>query len=393
MTIDNDFARLSDFEPMDAELRAIRQHLHAHPELSFEETETARFVAEKLEGWGYEVTRNVGGNGVVARMTQGAGKKSIAIRADMDALPITEQTGKPYASQVPGKMHACGHDGHTTVLLGAAEYLARTRKFNGTVNLIFQPAEEAGGFSGAQAMIEDGLFERFPFDAIFGLHNHPGAPEGSWLMRSGPLMAAADTVEIRITGKGGHASRPHLTIDPVVVACNLVVSLQSVISRNVDPTQTAVVTVGAIHAGEVANVIPESASMLLTVRSFDPKVREILEKRIRALTTSLVEGFGATVEIDYAYGNPVVVNSEKETEFARMVAEELVGEGNVALCPLIPGSEDFSHFLQHKPGSFLRLGNGMNSAILHSAKYDFADDSLTAGAAMWARLTERYLDA
>ncbi|MDM9624893.1 M20 aminoacylase family protein [Rhizobium sp. S152] len=391
MTIDNDFARLSDFEPKDAELRAIRQHLHAHPELSFEETETAKFVADKLEGWGYEVTRNVGGHGVVARMTQGAGKKSIAIRADMDALPITEQTGKPYASTVPGKMHACGHDGHTTVLLGAAEYLARTRKFNGTVNLIFQPAEEAGGFSGAQAMIDDGLFKRFPFDAIFGLHNHPGAPEGSWLMRSGPLMAAADTVEITITGKGGHASRPHLTIDPVVIAANLVVALQSVISRNVDPTQTAVVTVGAIHAGEVANVIPESAKMLITVRSFDPKVRETLEKRIRTLTTSLVEGFGATVEIDYAYGNPVVVNSEKETEFARMVAEELVGEGNVALCPLIPGSEDFSHFLQHKPGSFLRLGNGMNSAILHSAKYDFADDSLTAGAAMWARLTERFL--
>ncbi|MGG6892934.1 MULTISPECIES: M20 aminoacylase family protein [Rhizobium] len=393
MTLDNDFARLSDFEPMKAELTGIRQHLHANPELSFEEAETARFVAEKLESWGYEVTRNVGGHGVVARLTAGAGKKSIAIRADMDALPILEQTGRPYASKAPGKMHACGHDGHTTMLLGAAEYLARTRRFNGTVNLIFQPAEEAGAVSGAQAMIKDGLFERFPFDAIFGLHNHPGAPEGSWLMRSGPLMAAADTVEITITGKGGHASRPHLTIDPIVVACNLVVSLQTVVARSIDPTQTAVVTVGSIHAGEASNVIPESARMALSVRSFDPKIRELLETRIRQLAHSVAEGYGASVDIDYIRGYPVVVNSEKETELARTVAEELVGADKVSTCNLIPGSEDFAYFLEHKPGSFLRLGNGVNSPVLHSAKYDFADESLTAGAAMWARLTERYLDA
>jgi len=392
MSLDNDFARLSDFEPMEAELTAVRRHLHAHPELSFEEAETARFVAEKLESWGYDVTRNVGGHGVVARMTVGAGKKSIAIRADMDALPITEETGRPYASTVAGKMHACGHDGHTTILLGAAEYLARTRRFNGTVNLIFQPAEEAGALSGAPAMIADGLFERFPFDVIFGLHNHPGAPEGTWLMRSGPLMAAADSAEIIIKGKGGHASRPHLTVDPVVVACNLVVSLQSVVSRSIDPTQTAVVTVGAIHAGEAANVIPESAKLLLSIRSFDPKVRETLEARIRRLAETIADGYGATAEIEYTRGHPVVVNSEAETVFARMVAEELVGADKVALCNLIPGSEDFSHFLEHKPGSFLRLGNGVESAILHSAKYDFADKSLTVGAAMWARLTERYLD-
>ncbi|MDR6666048.1 M20 aminoacylase family protein [Rhizobium sp. 1399] len=392
MSLDNDFARLSDFEPMEAELTAVRRHLHAHPELSFEEAETARFVAEKLESWGYDVTRNVGGHGVVARMTVGAGKKSIAIRADMDALPITEETGRPYASTVAGKMHACGHDGHTTILLGAAEYLARTRRFNGTVNLIFQPAEEAGALSGAPAMIADGLFERFPFDVIFGLHNHPGAPEGTWLMRSGPLMAAADSAEIIIRGKGGHASRPHLTVDPVVVACNLVVSLQSVVSRSIDPTQTAVVTVGAIHAGEAANVIPENAKLLLSIRSFDPKVRETLEARIRRLAETIADGYGATAEIEYTRGHPVVVNSEAETEFARMVAEELVGADKVALCNLIPGSEDFSHFLEHKPGSFLRLGNGVESAILHSAKYDFADKSLTVGAAMWARLTERYLD-
>jgi hippurate hydrolase len=392
MTLNNDFARLSDLEPMKAELVAIRRHLHAHPELSFEENETARLVAEKLENWGYAVTRNVGGLGVVAQLRVGAGTRSIGIRADMDALPIQEQGGKPHASTSAGKMHACGHDGHTTMLLGAAEYLARTRRFSGTVNLIFQPAEEAGLASGAQAMIKDGLFERFPVDAIFGLHNHPGAPEGTWLFRSGPLMAASDTVEITITGKGGHAARPHLAVDPVVVACHLVVALQSVVSRSIDPTQTAVITVGAIHAGEAANVIPESARMLLSVRSFETKIRQLLEARIRALSEAIAQGHGACVAIAYGYGSPAVVNTEKETEFARGVAEELVGADKVTDCELIPGSEDFSHYLKRKPGCFLRLGNGLDSAALHNAKYDFADESLVTGAAMWARLAERYLN-
>lgn len=389
--LDNAFARVSDFADMEADLIETRHHLHANPELSFEEAETARYVAEKLESWGYEVTPNVGGHGVVARLTVGESKKGIAIRADMDALPILEETGAPYASTVPGKMHACGHDGHTTVLLGAAQYLAKTRRFNGSVTLIFQPAEEAGKPSGAQKMIADGLFERFPFDAIFGLHNHPGAAEGAILVRSGPLMASSDTVNITIKGKGGHASRPHLTIDPIVVACNLVVALQTVVSRNIDPTQTAVVTVGTIHAGEAVNVIPEYAKLALSVRCFEPRIRALLEERITKLTHSVVEGFGATVDFQYEHGYPVVVNSEAETDFARTVAEELIGVDNVSTCHLIPGSEDFSYFLEHKPGSFLRLGNGVNSAILHSAKYDFADASLTVGAAMWARLTERYL--
>jgi hippurate hydrolase len=391
MTRDNAYARISDFEPLARELAATRHYLHAHPELSFEEVETARFVAEKLEGWGYDVSRNVGGHGVVARLKVGTGTRSIAIRADMDALPIEEETGLSYASQTPGKMHACGHDGHTTMLLGAAEYLARTRRFDGTVNLIFQPAEEAGVGSGAQAMIADGLFERFPCDAIFGLHNHPGAAEGSWLMRSGPLMAAADTVKIIITGKGGHASRPHLTVDPVVIACNLVVSLQSIVSRNIDPTQTAVITVGAIHSGEASNVIPNIATMSLSVRSFEPGIRATLETRIRKLAAAVAEGHDATATIDYLHGYPVVVNSEKETAFAREVAEELVGADNVATCNLIPGSEDFAYFLEHRPGSFLRLGNGLKSEILHSSKFNFSDENLTVGAAMWARLTERFL--
>ena len=388
---DNLYARISDFDAMEADLKATRQYLHANPELSLQEEKTAAFVAEKLEAWGYEVTRNVGGHGVVARLTAGSGTRGIAIRADMDALPIMEETGAPYASKTPGVMHACGHDGHTTVLLGAAEHLARTRRFNGTVTLIFQPAEENGRPSGAQKMIADGLFERFPFDAIFGLHNHPGAPEGTILTRSGPIMASSDTVNITITGKGGHASRPHLTIDPVVVACNIVMSLQTVVSRNVDPTQTAVVTVGTIHAGEAVNVIPEYAKLALSVRCFEPKIRELLQARITKLATSVAEGHDAKIDIHYDHGYPVVVNSDAETEFARTIAEELVGAGNVQTCSLIPGSEDFAYFLEHKPGSFLRLGNGMKSAILHSSKYDFADASLTTGAALWARLAERYL--
>lgn len=389
---DNLYARVTDFDAMEVDLKATRQHLHANPELSFEEAETARYVADKLEAWGYTVTRNVGGHGVVATLKNGTGTKSIGIRADMDALPIEEETGVAYSSTVSGKMHACGHDGHTTMLLGAAEYLARTRRFNGVVTLIFQPAEEAGQNSGAQRMIADGLFERFPIDAIFGLHNHPGMPAGALLTRPGPIMAGGNTVRITIIGKGGHASRPHLTVDPVLVACNLVVTLQSIVSRNVDPTQTAVVTVSTIHAGEASNVIPNAAKISMSVRFFDPAIATLLEERIRKLTASVAEGHGATAEIEYEYGYPVVVNSEKETAFAREVAEELVGTDNVSTCPPLPGSEDFAYFLHHRPGSFLRLGNGKESQILHSSKYDFNDSSLTTGSAMWARLAERYLD-
>lgn len=389
----NQFAGLQDFEDRVGELIETRRHLHAHPELSFEEHETAAYVAERLERWGYEVTRNVGGLGVVGRLKQGEGGRSIAIRADMDALPIQEATGLPYASRTHGKMHACGHDGHTAMLLGAAEYLARTRHFNGTVNLIFQPAEEAGKISGAQAMIADGLFERFPCDAIFGLHNHPGAPAGTFLMRAGPLMAAADTAIITITGRGGHASRPHLTVDPIVVVANMVMTLQTVVARNVNPTETAVVTVGTIHGGTASNVIPESAEIAVSIRSFSAEVRDLLETRVRDISTSIAGAHGANVSIDYERGYPVVVNSQEETDFATAVVRELVGEDKVGVCPMIPGSEDFAYFLEHKPGCFLRLGNGENSAILHSSKYDFNDDSLTTGAAMWARLAERFLSA
>ncbi len=393
MTQSDNFARIADLEPRRSALEEIRQHLHANPELSFEEEKTAAYVAEKLEGWGYDVTRNVGGHGVVGRLTVGTGGRSVAIRADMDALPILEKTGLPYASTVAGKMHACGHDGHTTMLLGAAEHLARTKNFNGTVTLVFQPAEEAGEISGAQAMIADGLFERFPCDAIFGLHNHPGAPEGTILTRSGPMMAAADTAYIKVIGKGGHASRPHLTVDPVMVACSLVMALQTVVARNVDPTETAVITVGTIHGGEASNVIPDDVDLAVSIRSFSPVVRELLQRRVCELTEQHVAAYGATAEIKYELGYPVVVNSDAETAFATEVARELIGDAKVSTCPLIPGSEDFSYFLQHKPGSFLRLGNGVDSAVLHNPKYNFNDANLPVGSALWARLAERYLAA
>ena len=393
MTQSDNFARLADFEPRREALEEIRHHLHANPELSFEEEKTAAFVADKLESWGYEVTRNVGGHGVVGCLTVGTGGRSVAIRADMDALPILEKTGLPYASKFEGKMHACGHDGHTTMLLGAAEYLARTKNFNGTVTLVFQPAEEAGEISGAQAMIADGLFERFPCDAIFGLHNHPGAPEGTVLTRSGPIMAAADTAYIKVIGKGGHASRPHLTVDPVMVACSLVMALQTVVARNIDPTETAVITVGAIHGGEASNVIPDDVDLAVSIRSFSPVVRDLLQKRVCELTEQHVAAYGATAEIKYELGYPVVVNSDAETVFATEVVRELIGDDKVSTCPLIPGSEDFAYFLQHKPGSFLRLGNGVDSAVLHNPKYNFNDANLPVGSALWARLAERYLAA
>ena len=392
MQSDKQYCQLSDLEDSKDQLVEMRHHIHQHPELSYEEFETSDYVAGKLQSWGYEVTRNIGGTGLVGRLRAGSGKRSVGVRADMDALPIREQTGLDYASIHHGKMHACGHDGHTAVLLGAARYLARTRKFDGTLNLIFQPAEEAGSNSGAEQMLADGLFERFPCDAIFGLHNHPGYPAGTFMFRAGPFMAACDTVKIRITGKGGHAARPHLAVDPVLVASSLVMALQTIVSRNIDPAETAVVTVGSLHAGHVANVIPDAATLELSVRSFSTEVRRTLEERIRGLAQAQADGYGAHVDIDYIRGYPVLVNSERETAFARQIAEELVGPEQV-IAPFAPiaGSEDFAYFLQQRPGCFVRLGNGAGKPMLHNAGYDFNDDNLTGGAAYWSRLVERFL--
>lgn len=381
-------ADVADLEPG---LREIRQHLHQHPELSNEETATAALVADKLRALGYQVTTGLGGHGVVGSLTSGSGSRSIGIRADMDALPIAERTGVSYASQYPGKMHACGHDGHTTMLLGAAEQLARSKNFSGTVHLIFQPAEEIGFNSGAERMLAEGLFERFPCDAVYGLHNHPGYPVGKMMFRSGPFMAACDTVNITIHGKGGHAARPHMAVDPILVAGSLVVALQSIVSRSIDPNETAVVTIGSLHSGHASNVIPETARLEMSVRSFDARVRKILEERIRTLVEHHATGYGARAEIEYVPGYPVLVNHDQETAFALSVAKELLGEENVIdNLPPISGSEDFAYFLQQKPGCFLRLGNG-DSAALHNPAYNFNDQSLTFGAAYWTRLVEQYL--
>ncbi len=392
MSATQDFCFLHDTQDLRDELSEIRHHLHQHPELAYQEFKTSDFVAQSLERWGYAVTRGLGGTGMVATLKAGSGTRAVAVRADMDALPINEETGLPYASTEAGKMHACGHDGHTTMVLGAARHLARTRRFDGTVHLVFQPAEEIGADSGAKRMIEDGLFERFPCEAIFGLHNHPGYPTGTFLFRSGPFMAACDTVEMVIHGRGGHAARPHLAVDPIVIGAQLVNALQTVVSRNVDPMQTAVVTVGSFNAGHVANVIPETARLQISVRSFDPEVRKLLEARIRTLAHAHAEAHGARIEINYVPGYPVVVNSVKETEFALTVARELVGEQRVidGFGP-IAGSEDFAYYLQEKPGCFLRLGNGEHAPMLHNPSYDFNDDNLTVGAAYWTRLVERFL--
>ena len=387
------FCELNDLSGAAGFLSATRRHIHQHPELSFAEADTADLVARHLEEWGWQVTRGVGGHGVVGSLREGTGTRSVALRADMDALPIDEASGKPWSSRRGGVMHACGHDGHTTMLLGAAQQLARTRQFSGTVHLVFQPAEEAGQDSGAQRMIADGLFERFPCDAIFGLHNSPGVPTGTFGFGSGPFMAASDAAYITIHGKGGHAARPQQTVDPVLIVGSLVVALQSIVSRNIDPRQTAIVTIGAVHAGSAANVIPDTATMALSIRSFDPEVRDLLEQHIRTLVTAHVQGYGGEVTIDYQRGYPVVINSDAETAFACEVARELVGADKVvANFPAVTGSEDFAYYLQHKPGSFLRLGNG-EGAMLHNPRYDFNDEILTVGAAYWTRLAERFLAA
>ncbi len=387
------YCQLGDLSGAAGFLADTRRHLHQHPELSFEEKDTAALVAKYLEEWGWQVTRGVGGHGVVGTLREGAGTRSVALRADMDALPIPEATGRPWASANPGVMHACGHDGHTATLLGAAQQLARSRDFSGTVHLVFQPAEEAGKGSGAQRMIADGLFERFPCDAIFGLHNTPGYPAGTFGFGVGPFMSASDTARITIHGRGGHAARPQQTVDPILIAGSLVMALQSVVSRNVDPRHTAIVTIGALHAGSASNVIPDVATMALSIRSFDAGVRDLLEQRIRALVSAHAEGYGGRAEVDYERGYPVVVNSQAETEFARQVAEELVGPARVIFpFPVVTGSEDFAYYLLHKPGSFFRLGNGEDGAMLHNPHYDFNDEILTVGAAFWTRLAQRYLD-
>ncbi len=374
-----------------AEFVALRQDLHRHPELAFAEERTGHRVATLLEGWGYEVTRGLGGTGIVGTLQRGNGTRRLGLRADMDALPIAEETGLPHASRTAGAMHACGHDGHTAILLAAARYLAEDGRFSGTLDLIFQPAEEIG--QGARRMIADGLFERFPCDAVFGLHNWPGAPAGRFGFVPGPAMASVDWARIRVAGTGGHGASPQEAVDPVVAAAHVITALQTIVARNAPPLDLAVVTVGSIHGGAAANVIPDAVEMTLTTRAYRPEVRSLLERRIKALATAQAESFGARAEIEWKHGFPSVVNHADETAFARAVAVEAFGEAAVDpdFAPRT-ASEDFAFMLEARPGSYLFVGNG-DSAPLHSPRYDFNDALIEPAAAYWASLAETFLTA
>ena len=375
------------------DMTAWRRHLHANPELGYEEQQTSAFVAEKLQSFGVdEIHRGLGKTGVVAVIRGGAGDRKIALRADMDALPIKEATGLPHASRADGKMHACGHDGHTTMLLGAARYLAETRKFDGTVYLYFQPAEE--GRAGAKAMIEDGLFQRFPADEVYGLHNWPSLPFGSFGMCKGPAMAASDEFKITLKGRGSHAAMPHGSLDPVVAGASIVQALQTIIARQIDPLDNAVISVTQFQAGDTFNVIPETARLAGTVRTFKPETRDFCETRLREVAGGIAGGFGLGHEIFYRRGYPPTVNHDRESDRAADIAAELVGENAVDRSPQpVMGAEDFAYMLEEKPGSYIWMGVGgaEEGKILHSPYYDFNDDALPLGTSYWVRLVERLM--
>jgi hippurate hydrolase len=371
----------------------IRHDIHAHPELGFAETRTSALVAEKLAQWGYEVTTGVGGTGVVGRIRRGTSARTIGLRADMDALPIQESTGLPYASTVAGTMHACGHDGHTATLLAAAYHLAAESRFDGTLNVIFQPAEE--GLGGASRMIAEGLFERFPCDRVYALHNAPGVPVGHFALRHGCMMASSDTATITVTGRGAHGAMPQLGCDPVVAAASIVMALQTVVARNVDPARAAVVTVGAINAGTAGNVIPESATLRLSVRALDGETRDLLEARIRGIAELQAQSYGATATVEYRSISRPLVNDREATELAIETIEALVGKHGLTIMPdAVMGSEDFSWMTEKRPGCYVLLGNGVGSVggcSVHNPGYDFNDGALVWGAAWFVALTQRYL--
>lgn len=375
---------------------ALRRDLHRHPELGFQEVRTSALVAEKLAEWGYEVTRGLGGTGVVGQLRRGTGERRLGLRADMDALPITEATGLPHASCHHGLMHACGHDGHTAMLLAAAHHLAKHGQFSGTLNLIFQPAEE--GLGGARKMMDDGLFTRFPCDAIFAMHNMPGHPPGHLLFRTGAFMASSENITITLHGVGGHGAMPHHAADPVVAGSAIVLGLQSIVARNVPPLQMAVITVGAFQAGDANNVIPQTATLKLSVRSLDRSVRELLNRRIRELVEAQAHSYGVRAEVDFRGGYPVLVNTPAETEFARQVGRELVGDAKVTeQAEPLTGSEDFAFMLEDVPGSYLLIGNGDDATgghgacMVHNPNYDFEDRNIAVGGAYWVKLAERFL--
>lgn len=373
----------------------LRRDIHRHPELAFEEHRTAELVATRLEAWGYSVHRSLGGTGVVGTLKRGNSQRRLGLRADMDALPIQENTGVEWASSKPGLMHACGHDGHTAMLLAAAQTLAHDTTWDGTLHLIFQPAEEGGG--GAVRMMQDGLFDLFPCDAVFAMHNMPGVPAGHFVFRDGAAMASSDYVTIQVHGTGGHGAMPHRSADPLVAAASIVMALQTVVSRNVDPLHTAVVTVGAMHSGQANNVIPALATLELSVRALDADVRQLLEHRIKALVAAQAESFGVRAEVTWKPGYCVLVNSLNETNFARQVAVNMVGTERVTLQgPAITGSEDFAFMLEKISGSYLLIGNGdgdsAGACMVHNPGYDFNDDNIEIGARYWVNLTKAFFD-
>ena len=381
-----------------SDITAWRRDLHAHPELMYDVHRTAASVAEKLKSFGCdEVVAAIGRTGVVGviRGRKGgsgaAAGKTIGLRADMDALPIEEATGLPYKSTIPGKMHACGHDGHTAMLLGAARYLAETRNFAGNAVVIFQPAEEGG--AGGKAMLDDGMMERFGIDEVYGMHNYPGMPVGAFGIRPGPMMAAADSVVIDIEGIGGHAARPHLGIDSVLVGAQIINNIQSIVSRSVDPLKSAVVSICMFQAGNTDNVIPQTVQLRGTARSLAPDVRDLLEKRLHAVVEGTALAYGAKAKLNYRRGYPVLENHERETGFAASVASAIAGAAQVdTSLPPMMGAEDFAFMLQERPGAFIWVGNG-DSAGLHHPAYNFNDDAIPFGTSYWVKLVETALPA
>jgi amidohydrolase len=381
--------RLRELQP---ELARIRRDIHAHPELGFEEGRTSDLVAAKLQEFGCEVHRGLAKTGVVGTLRRGNAPRSIGLRADMDALPIQERNAFAHRSTHDGKMHACGHDGHTTMLLGAAKYLAETRNFEGAVHFIFQPAEEGQG--GGRVMVEEGLFDQFPCDAVFALHNKPGLPLGQMATRPGPLLASSDAWDIRVEGRGSHAAYPHLGVDPFVIGAQIVLALQAIVSRNVDPIESAVVSVGTMKGGTTYNVIPDVLQIGGTVRTFRPELRDLVERRMGEISSGIAAAHGATATLDYRRRYPPTVNHADEAAFAADVAAEICGADKVSRSyPPGMGAEDFSYMLNARPGAMLWLGNGPGEGgcLLHNPNYDFNDDALPIGASFFARLAERFL--
>jgi amidohydrolase len=375
-----------------AELTAIRRDIHAHPELGFEEERTSTIVAQKLKEWGCEVTTGIGRTGVVGTIRVGNNPRAIGLRADMDALPMDELNTFDHRSTHKGRMHACGHDGHTAMLLGAAKYLAATRNFDGTVHLIFQPAEEGRG--GAEAMVKDGLFQKFPCEIIFGMHNRPKLDVGKFAIRSGPQMAGGGLFDIHITGKGAHGARPETGIDPVIIATQIISALQSVVSRNVAPLDSAVISVTQMHSGDAYNVIPQEAVLRGTIRAFRKETMALIKERIETISSGIAKTLGGSAKADVRIAFPPLVNDKDAVKFIADVAEEIVGAENMNReGPFVMASEDFSYMLEQVPGAFINIGNGggEGGCEVHNPSYDFNDEALTLGSTLWARVVEKRL--